>query len=160
MRKRVEEKIREVVERMGKLNYIYEDLQGANLKLDNADLPAFVNVMPLTGSIRITPTMVKMFPKCSFWFVDKIDMDNDGDSIQAVVDRCMDCAYEFLLTMNESKMFEPVENFDVDFQVITSDMDANVSGVVIELQVKERDGLRLCHDMKARDYFDDNERRC
>lgn len=153
---RVEDKIRSVVERMDKLNYIYEDLQGANLKLDNAELPAFVNVMPLTGGIKITPTMIKLQPKCSFWIVDKVDMDNDADSIQGVVNRCIEYAYEFILTLNESKLFEPVENQEISYQVITSDMDANVSGVVIELQLKEKKGLILC-GKPANEYFNDNE---
>lgn len=157
---RVEEKIRKVVEFMGNLTYVFENMQGANLKLDSAPLPAFVNVMPLTGSIRITPLQVKNYPKCSFWFVDKVNLDADGEEVQDVVNRCMDYAYEFILTLNESQFFEPVEKMDVDYQVVTSDMDANVAGVVIELQLKERNGLILCHDKNPRDYFYDNERRC
>lgn len=158
---RVEEKIRSVVERMDKLTYIFEDMQGANLKLDSAELPAFVNVMPLTGSIRVIPTQVKNFPKCSFWFVDKVDVDADAEGIKDVVDRCMDYAYEFLLTLNESKLFEPIENTEVPIQIITSDMDANVGGIVMEVELREREGLRLCYGKKPYEYFeDDNEGRC
>lgn len=157
---RVEEKIRNIVEHMGKLTYVFEDMQGANLKLDSAPLPAFVNVMPLTGNIRITPMQVKYFPRCSFWFVDKVDIDNDGEGIQDVVNRCMDYAYEFILTMNQSKLFEPVEDTDLNIQVVTSDMDANVAGVVLEMQPREREGLNLCYGKEPREYFDDNEGRC
>lgn len=157
---RVEDKIRSIVEYMGKLTYVFEDMQGANLKLDSAELPAFVNVMPLTGSIRITPMQVKNYPKCSFWFVDKVDMDNDGEGIQDVVNRCMDYAYEFILTMNKSKLFDPVEDTELNIQVVTSDMDANVAGVVVEMQPREREGLRLCFGKEPREYFDDNEGRC
>lgn len=158
---RVEEKIRSVVERMDKLTYIFEDMQGANLKLDSAELPAFVNVMPLTGNIRVIPTQVKNFPKCSFWFVDKVDVDADAEGIKDVVDRCMDYAYEFLLTLNESKLFEPIENTEVPIQIVTSDMDANVGGVVMEVELREREGLRLCYGKKPYEYFeDDNEGRC
>lgn len=155
MRKRVEEKIRSVVERMDKLTYVYEDLQGANLKMDSAELPVFVNVMPLSGNVRVTPTQVKHYPKCSFWFVDKIDLDADNETIKDVVDRCMDYAYEFILTLNDSKLFEPIENVDVPLQVVTSDLDANVSGVVLEIELKERQGLMLCHGKKPHEYFDD-----
>lgn len=158
---RVEEKIRSVVERMDKLTYIFEDMQGANLKLDSAELPAFVNVMPLSGSIRVTPMQVKNFPKCSFWFVDRVDLDADAEGIKDVVDRCMDFAYEFLLTLNESKMFEPIEDTDVPIQVVTSDMDANVAGVVLEVELREREGLRLCYGKKPYEYFEyGNEGRC
>lgn len=154
MRTRVEEKIRIVVERMERLTYVFEDLTGANLKLDSSALPAFVNVMPLTGSIRITPTQIKDFPNCSFWFVDKVRMDEDADGIQDVVERCKDYAYEFLLLLNRSRFFEPVENTDVSLQVVTGDFDANVCGVTISLQLRERTGLVLCNDKEPRDYFD------
>lgn len=157
---RVEEKIRMVVEHMGNLTYVFENLQGANLRLDSAELPAFVNVIPLTGSIRVTPTQIRNYPKCSFWFVDKVNLDADGEDIQDVVNRCMDYAYEFILTLNESKFFEPVENMEVDFQVVTSDMDANVAGIVMEIQLRERNGLILCLDKKPKDYFNGSERRC
>ena len=157
MRTRVEERIRMVVERMDKLTYIFEDLTGANLRLDGESLPAFVNVLPVSGSIMVTPTQVKHFPKCAFWFVDKVNLDADGDDIQAVVERCIDYAYEFILWLNESKMFEPIENNEVSMTVITSDFDSNVAGVAIEVQLKEKNGLRLCHDMKPSDYFDDRQ---
>lgn len=155
---RVEEKIRKVVEFMGNLTYVFENLQGANLKLDSAELPAFVNVIPLTGSINITATQVRNYPRCSFWFVDKVNLDADGEDIKDVVDRCMDYAYEFILTLNESKFFEPIEKTEVDYQVVTSDMDSNVAGVVIELQLKEKRGLQLCLDKNPKDYF--YEKRC
>lgn len=154
MRRRVEEKIRDVVERMGKLTYVYEDMQGMNLKMDSAELPAFVNIIPLQGSIRVTPTQIKWNPRCSFWFVDKVCLDADNEELQDVVDRCMDYAYEFILALNESRHFDPVENTDVDTQIVVSDTDANVAGVVITLQLRERDGLRLC-GKKSFEYFED-----
>lgn len=159
---RVEDKVRRVVEHMDKLTYLFCDLTEANWRLDADCLPAVVNVMPLTGSIRITPTWVNYWPKCSFWFVDKVDLDADGECVQDVVNRCMDYAYEFILTLNQSRMFEPIENTEVDMQVVTGDMDANVAGVVIELQLKEKQGLLLCLDKSPRDYFDGciDERRC
>lgn len=160
MRTRVEEKIRMIAERMGKLTYIFEDLTGANARLDNEVLPAMVNVLPVSGTIRITPTQIKHYPKCAFWFVDKVNLDADGDDIQAVVERCIDYAYEFILWLNWSKMFEPIENTEVTMTVITSDFDSNVAGVLLELVLKEKNGLQLCLDKMPNDYFDDNERRC
>ena len=156
---KIEEKIRLVVERMDKLTYRFCDLKEINLHLDYDALPAFVNVMPLNGSIRITPTMVKQSTNCYFWIVDKVAMDADGEGIKEVTERCMDYAYEFLLWLNASKMFEPIENSDVNFTVVTDDFDANVSGVVLEMQLKEKEGLRLCLDKNPNEYFHE-QRRC
>lgn len=155
----VEEKIRLVAERMDKLTYMFCDLTEANFRLDYECLPAMVNVIPLSGSIRVTPTQIKHYPNCSFWFVDRVDIDADGDTIGKVVDRCMRYAYEFILWLNASKLFEPIENTDVSITTITSDLDVNVSGVVMEVQLRERQGLVLCLDKQPNEYFD-NERGC
>lgn len=155
----VEEKIRLVVERMDKLTYMFCDLKEANFRLDYESLPAFVNVMPLTGSIHVTPTQLKHYANCAFWFVDKVDIDADGDTIGKVTQRCLEYAYEFILWLNASKLFEPLENTDVSITVVTDDMDANVSGIVLEAQLRERQGLVLCLDKKPNEYFD-NERGC
>lgn len=153
---RVEEKIFKVVERMGNLSYVFEDLAGANYKLDNEHLPAFVNVMPVSGSIRVTPTQMRYSPNCSFWIVDKVNLDADGETIMDVVNRCMDWAYEFILTLNESKLFEPVENTDVGIQVVTHDFDANVAGVMLTMQLREKQGLYLC-GKPIKEYFNECE---
>lgn len=155
----VEEKIRLVVERMDKLTYMFCDLKEANFRLDYENLPAFVNVMPLTGSIHVTPMQLKHYANCAFWFVDKVDIDADGDTIGKVTQRCLEYAYEFILWLNASKLFEPIENTDVSITVVTDDMDANVSGIVLEAQLRERQGLVLCIDKKPNEYFD-NERGC
>ena len=151
----IEEKIRLGVERMDKLSYMFCDLKEANFRMDYEAMPCFVNVMPLSGTIRVTPTQIKNYPSCAFWFVDKVNLDADGEGIKEVTERCMEYAYEFILWLNASKMFEPVENMDVRFTVVTSDMDANVSGVVLEMTLREKEGLRLCLDKNPGDYFND-----
>lgn len=155
----VEEKIRLVAERMGKLGYMFCDLKEANFRLDYDMMPCLVNVMPLTGSIRVTATQIKHWPRCAFWIVDKVALDADGEGIKEVTERCMDYAYEFILWLNASKLFEPIEDTEVSFTVVTDDMDANVSGVVLEMVLREREGLRLCLDKNPNEYFDE-EGRC
>lgn len=148
---KIEEKIRLVVERMDKLTYRFCDLKKMNLNLDYDSLPAFVNVMPLTGSVQVTPTQIKNSPNCAFWIVDTLRMDADDEDIKEVTERCIDYAYEFILWLNESKMFEPVTDFN--YTVVISDFDANVSGIIIEMKLKEKEGLRLCLDKNPNEYF-------
>lgn len=156
----VEEKIRLVVERMDKLTYMFCDLKEANLRMDYETMPCFVNVMPLNGTIRVTPTQIKHYPSCLFWIVDKVNLDADGEGIKEVTERCMEYAYEFILWLNASKLFEPIENEDVRFTVVTDDMDANVSGITLEMTLREKEGLRLCLDKNPNEYFDDKQRGC
>ena len=148
----VEEKICSVVEKMGNLNYVFDDLSGATYKVDSSPLPAFVNVMPVSGTVRVTPTMISYNPNCLFWIVDKIGIGEMGEGINAVVNRCMNWAYEFILTLNESRLFQPVENTDINIEVIAHEMNAHVAGVALSLQLRERQGLYLC-GKPIKEYF-------
>lgn len=155
----VEEKIRLVAERMDKLNYMYCDWSEVNRRLDYETLPALVNLIPVSGRIHVTPTQLRYYANCSFAFLDKVDLFADGDTICKVVERCLQYAYEFVLWLNASKLFEPLEKTDIDIMTITQDTDANVSGVVLQVQLRERQGLVLCLDKQPNEYFD-NERGC
>lgn len=156
----VEEKIRLVVERMDKLTYMFCDLKEANLRMDYETMPCFVNVMPLNGTIGVTSTQLKNNPNCMFWIADKVNLDANGEGIGEVTERCIKYAYEFILWLNASKLFEPIEKENVPYTVVTGDMDANVSGIVLEMKLREKEGLRLCLDKNPNEYFDDKQRGC
>lgn len=151
----VEEKICSVVEKMGNLNYVFGDLSEINHKMDSSTLPAFVNVMPVSGTVRVTPTMISYNPNCLFWIVDKIAIDETGEGIDSVVNRCMNWAYEFILTLNESRLFQPVENMEINIEVATHETNAHVAGVVLSMQLRERQGLYLC-GKPIKEYFKDD----
>lgn len=152
----VESKIAKVVEVMGNLTYIFDNWHTANFKLDKMKLPAVINVLPVSGVLNVTDRKLRDFPNCMLAFVDKTDFDFDGKENDKILERCKNFAMEFVLTANESGLFEPIVG-DVRYSVLYDKFDVNVTGVVIELQLMEKQGINLCYGKPIKDYFYERE---
>lgn len=150
----VEEKIKAVVDKMG-ITYLFDNWQVANFKMDSAELPAVINVLPVSGTFNLGRNKLKDFPNCMLAFIDKTDFDFDGKENDVVLERCKNLAKEFILTCNESGLFEPIEG-DIKYSILYDKLDVNVTGVVIELQLKEVQGINLCYGKPIKDYFNGN----
>lgn len=149
----VERKINKVIQVMDSgLTYIFDNWATANIRIDKLPLPAVINVLPVSGSFNVTARKMKDYPNCMLAFIDKTDLDFDGKENDAVLERCKNLAMEFILTANESELFDPIEG-DVPYSVIYDKMDVNVTGIVIELQLKEKQGINLCYGEPIKDYF-------
>lgn len=149
----VERKINKVIQKMDRgLTYIFDNWATANIRIDKLPLPAVINVLPVSGSFNVTARKMKDYPNCMLAFIDKTDLDFDGAENDVVLERCKNLAMEFILTANESELFDPIEG-DVPYSVIYDKMDVNVTGIVIELQLKEKQGINLCYGKPIKDYF-------
>lgn len=148
----VERKINKVVQRMGGLTYIFDNWQTANIKLDRKVLPAVINVLPVSGEINLSPTKMRDYPNCLLAFVDKADFDFDGTENDRTLERCKNLAMEFILTCNQSGFFEQIEG-SIRYSVLYDKFDVNVTGIVLELQLKELQGINLCADKPIKEYF-------
>lgn len=148
----VEAKIRAIVEKMGNVSYVFEDWTTANVKADSIDYPAVINVLPVSGNINLNKNKLRDYPNCLIAFVDKTDLDFDGSENDTIVDKCKALAMEFILTANASGLFEQIDG-DVPYSVIYDQLDVNVTGVSIELQLKEAQGTVLCYGKPIKDYF-------
>ena len=149
----VESKIASVVETMGNLTYVFDNWHTANFRLDKESLPAVINVLPVSGVMNVTDRKLRDFPNCMLAFVDKADFDFDGKDNDEILERCKNLAMEFILTANASGLFEPISG-DVRYSVLYDKLDVNVTGVVIELQLREKQGITLCYGKPIKDYFD------
>lgn len=150
----VEEKIKTVVDKMG-ITYLFDNWQVANIKMDSATLPAAINVLPVSGTFNLSRNKLKDFPNCMLAFIDKTEFDFDGRENDVVLEHCKNLAMEFLLTCNQSGLFEPIEG-DIRYSVLYDKLDVNVTGIVIELQLKEVQGINLCYGKPIKDYFNGN----
>ena len=148
----VERKINKVVQIMGGLRYIFDNWHTANFRLDSKGLPAVINILPVSGVLNVTNRKLRDFPNCMLAFVDKTDFDFDGKENDVVLERCKNLAMEFVLTANESGLFEPITG-DVRYSVLYDKFDVNVTGVVLELQLREKNGINLCYGKPIKDYF-------
>lgn len=153
----VERKIASVVETMGNLTYVFDNWHTANFRLDRESLPAVINVLPVSGVMNVTDRKLRDFPNCMLAFVDKADFDFDGRDNDEILERCKNLAIEFILTANASGLFEPISG-DVRYSVLYDKLDVNVTGVVIELQLREKQGITLCYGKPIKDYFDEYDK--
>ena len=153
----VERKIASVVETMGNLTYVFDNWHTANFQLDKESLPAVINVLPVSGVMNVTDRKLRDFPNCMLAFVDKADFDFDGKDNDEILERCKNLAMEFILTANASGLFEPISG-DVRYSVLYDKLDVNVTGVVIELQLREKQGITLCYGKPIKDYFDEYDK--
>lgn len=139
----VEAKIKSIVEEMKGITYIFDNWATANVRLDSSAMPAVLNVLPVSGRFNLGKTQLKDFPNCMLAFLDKSDFDFDGTENDEIIERCKLFAKEFILRLNASEMFEQVEG-DIPYSVVYDKLDVNVTGIVIEMQLKESRGLVLC----------------
>ena len=153
----VERKIASVVETMGNLTYVFDNWHTANFRLDKESLPAVINVLPVSGVMNVTDRKLRDVPNCMLAFVDKADFDFDGKDNDEILERCKNLAMEFILTANASGLFEPISG-DVRYSVLYDKLDVNVTGVVIELQLREKQGITLCYGKPIKDYFDEYDK--
>lgn len=148
----VERKINKVVQMMGNLHYVFDNWHTANFRLDNESLPAVINVLPVSGEFNVTRNRLRDWPHCMLAFIDRTDFDFDGKENDKVLERCKNYAMEFILTANASGLFEQIDG-SVNYSVLYDKLDVNVTGVVLDLQLKEKDGIVLCYGKPIKDYF-------
>jgi hypothetical protein len=139
----IEDKIRFVASKMKCVQYIFENWQTANVKLDSTALPAMLNVLPASGVMKFGQQQIKDYPNCLFAFMDKVDFDFEGEESDSVVERCKAYAQEFIMRINKSGLFEPVYG-EIPYSIFYDKLDVNVAGITIEVQLKEVKGLVIC----------------
>ena len=138
----VESKIKELIEGIG-VAYIFDNWQTANVRLDDVEFPVIINLLPVSGSLNIGKQQIKDYPNCMFAFLDKTEFDFDGTENDAIIERCKVLAKRFLSSVNNSGVFQAIEG-DVPYSVVYDKLDVNVTGVCLELKLREVVGEPLC----------------
>lgn len=141
----VKDKVKEIVDGMGRLNFIYDDWARANVRLDREKLPAFVFILPTSGSMHYKNNNFRDAPYCLFAFLDIADGDNrefdfDGSENEKTVERMKAEARRFVVALQKSGKFEPISE-TINYSVVYDELDVNLTGVTIEMQLKEIEGI-------------------
>ena len=138
----VQEKIKSILEGMGE-NYMYDNWTNANVRLDKGTFPCVIDLLPVSGSFEFGKAQIKDKPNMMLAFVDKADFDFSGEDNGKVVEECKKRAKAFLLALNKSGAFYPIEG-DIPYSVFYDKFDVNVTGIAIEFQPRETIGTVLC----------------
>lgn len=144
--------IKGIVEEMG-VSYFFEDWSRANFKLDKVlrsnevKFPVCINLLPVSGILSQANGLIKDASNCLIVFADKADLDFDGSSNNITVERMKNLAKLFIARCNESGKFEPITD-GVRYSVLYDKLDVNLTGVTLELTLKEATG-RCAEDLTA-----------
>lgn len=142
MRKTVERKVYDIVTRMG-VTYLYDDWRAANVRLENKTLPAIVYILPASGSVDVRSREIKDMPECFISFMDKVGFDANGEDVSAVVERMKDLMFEFIERVNASGEFDKIGG-ELSYEVFYDKLDIDVAGVVLDVKLRETNGVQRC----------------
>lgn len=143
MKESVERKIASVAAKLEGVTYLYDNWATANVRLDRLEFPAIINLLPVSGRFDISRTQLRDCPECMIAFADKTRFDFDGVENDEVIERCKALAVRFILELNKSGLFEWTST-DIRYSVFYDKLDVNITGIVVELNLKEVKGVPMC----------------
>lgn len=143
----VEGKVRAIVEDMGSdVAYQFMNWAQANVELDRIEKPTVVYVLPVSGKLNVSWNQIKDRPESFIAFVSSTEYDFDGEENDNIIEGMKRLAMRFIKTLNESGLFEIIEN-DVPYSVLYDHLDQNVTGIVITPVLKELVGVSICDEI-------------
>lgn len=134
----VQEKIKQIVESIDGLDYMFNDWTRANVEFDfkKVKFPICLNVLPVSGQLYLRNANFRDYPNCLIAFLDLADLDFDGEENESTVERMKDYAKKFILAVNQSGQFAPIPEV-IPYSVVYDMLDQNLTGVTIQIQLKE-----------------------
>lgn len=136
------DKIKNSVESITGMQFIYESPQTINTRLDNMPMPcAFMNIIDQgvaiddNGIIREQMTIQVMF-------CDLCDLDFDGIDAEKIIDRLKKIAFSWVAKSMSSNEFKVKAILGTNRYY--ADNDAIVCAFSVSLQIEEIDGVSKC----------------
>jgi hypothetical protein len=140
MRKNIKEKVKSIIEKIEGLSFEYNDWTRANITLDNKELPTCLYLLPVSGSLNMHNGIIRDKPDCLIAFIDKDELDFDGEQNDEIMERMKDFARRFIVEVNKSGLFKPVDGNFI-YTSIWDKLDVNLTGIVLEIRLEELDGV-------------------
>lgn len=134
----IEDKVREIVgEYFSGFSFVFEDWNTADTKLDKVELPAIIMVLPVSGVLQFGQHgRIKDAENTIVAFVDKVPKEADGRDNEVVYNGMKVAARAFVRRLNESGYFNYIQG-DVPYNTIIEQLSSIVTGVALQLQLKE-----------------------
>ena len=125
------------------VTYVYDDWAGANVELDRVSQPSIINLLPVSGKLYFKNNQFKDEPNCMLAFADRTDFEANTIENNNVIEKCKRRSMEFFHRLNQSGLFEPVPE-ELPYSVFYDKLDENITGVCIEVRLKEITGITFC----------------
>ena len=127
------------------VNYFFMNWAQMNVEADKIKQPSIVYVLPASGNLDINTRRQRIYdqPETMLAFLAPSDFDFEGSENDDIIEHMKRLAVAFLSALNMSGMFEAVEGI-LSYRVVYDMLDDNVTGIIIEPQLKETDGILYC----------------
>lgn len=143
----VESKVRSIVDSLiakgVRTKYLFANWAQANVEFSKVKEPTIVYVLPASGDLDISWKEIKDSPETQIAFIDRTQFDFNSTENDEIIERMKHLCYKFIKQLNESGLFEIVEG-RVHYRVIYNYLDENVTGILINLTLKEIEGTSIC----------------
>lgn len=114
---------------------LYESPYSANLKIDRRPSPYAIVYLVQSMDVDVRGNRFFRSLSVEVFFCEPTDLSADGYRVQSVCDNMVLRAEDFLHRLKDTRLFE-FEN--VTFRQAVGRFDKNVSGIVCELELKEK----------------------
>lgn len=151
----VQKKVKSVAEQFEGADYFYGDWNQIDELLDKIGnegrhgfpRPIICHILPVSGtmSMRVGDLHFIDSPETIFAFLVPTDLDFDGEENEDKVELMKLLAQWFIRALNESDLFEPIGDEELTYQVPYDTTDDNVTGIILPLPLKEKQGRVFCH---------------
>jgi hypothetical protein len=134
----IEDKIRGIAsEQFSEFTYVFEDWYTADKVIDKVALPAIIFILPVSGVLQYGEHgRIKDAENCIVAFVDKVDKEADGRDNEITYNAMKAAARRFINAINASGFFDYIQG-DVAYNVIYEQMSSIVTGIALNLRLKE-----------------------
>lgn len=135
---------------------MYNNWTTTNIQLDeeHTQFPLCLHLLPEKGELYLKNANFRDRPHYKIAFLDLIPCvdaeegnmvitDLDGIDTMSTIEQMKILAKEFVLAINSSGMFEKIEG-QISYSVVYNQLDVGVTGVCIEIQLRELVGYRVC----------------
>lgn len=139
----VEKKIRDIVQKMEGVNYLFMNWSQANEKIDHIDGPTIIYVLPPSGELDFHNSSVKDYPQSQIAFVASTEFDFEGEENDNIIEQMKRLCIRFIKAVNDSELFEQIEG-RLPYRVLYDYFDQNVTGIVITPPLEEEEGVFIC----------------
>lgn len=134
-----EQKVKTIIEGIGGVNYVFNTWDKANVDLDVSQYPVCLYITPVSGVLKLKNGKCKTTYNVFMYFADVLPYDCSAEVADGVIEKCKGYALEFISKSNASKWFEYISG-DITYRCVYDTLDANITGVSIELPITELSG--------------------
>ena len=137
------DKVRTVVQQMtDSPEFIGGSWFKLNQEMEHVPLPCVMWVNPASGTFEAKAMQILNSPNCLIGFFAKTDFIGDFEDDTEALETTTRMAFEFISRCNSSGLFDQIK--EARYSVSFDRFDVNASGIVLEVTLKEKQGMNIC----------------